>query len=135
MLLRESSKALGESADLAGTVGEGDGGVEHGAALISFAEAATRGDDSLGGTRSQLLDDVGPPAFVEAAATVAAFNGLVRVADATGIPLDQGTARASVELRDQLGLNAYAGALSTPTVAPDSAAGGSSVRDLFVGSK
>ena len=40
-LLRASSQALGEGADLAATVGRGDGGVPHGEELARFAEAAT----------------------------------------------------------------------------------------------
>jgi len=45
---------------------------------------------------------------------VAAFSGLVRVADATGIPLDDGLAAASGDIRSSLGLGTYTGAANSP---------------------
>ena len=113
MLLRASSEAIGEEAKLGATIGRGDSGVPAGDLLVAFAEAATRGSDSLASVRAELREAVGPESFVAAAATVAIFNGLVRVADSTGIPLDDGTRNASVDFRDELGLNNYAGAGNT----------------------
>lgn len=113
MLLRASSEAIGEQADLNGTIGEGDGGVPHGNELREFAEAATRGSTELAATRQALLEAVGPKAFVEAAATVGIFNGLVRIADATGIPLDDRIRAATGEFRAQLGLNEFSGSANT----------------------
>ena len=46
-----------------------------------------------------------------------AFNGLTRVADATGIALDGGTLAATPDLRTELGLNTMAGAKNTVAVA------------------
>jgi hypothetical protein len=113
MLLRASSEAIGAEAKLGATVGRGDSGVPAGDLLVAFAEAATRGSDSLPAVRAEQREVIGPEAFVLAAATVAIFNGLVRVADSTGIPLDDGTRNASVDFRDELGLNGYAGAGNT----------------------
>ena len=113
MLLRASSEEAGQEVDLRATIGEGGGGVPHGELLARFAEAATRGDDDLAAVRADLLEAVGPEAFVEAASTVGIFNGLVRAADSTGIPLDDGTLRDSVDFRSALGLNEYGGARST----------------------
>ena len=59
MLLRESGKAIGEDVKLEGSIGEGDSGVHHGAALIRFAEAATRGSDDLNDVRSALVAAIG----------------------------------------------------------------------------
>ena len=59
MLLRASSKAIGEEAELGGTVGMGDGAVPHGGALIAYAEAATRGSDELAQARDALQAAVG----------------------------------------------------------------------------
>lgn len=127
MLLRASSKAIGGAADVDGAVGRGDGGVPHGASLIRFAEAATRRSSDLEAARSQLIDAIGSEAFVEAAATIGIFNGLVRVADATGIPLDENIRDSSGELRAKLGLNAFGSArntnLETGTTRPQSALG------------
>jgi hypothetical protein len=117
---------------LEGTIGEGDGGVAHGAALIRFAEAATRGSEDLADARAALLQAVGGSGFIEAAATVGVFNGLVRVADSTGIPLDDGTRANTGEFRESLGLNAYGSAANTDlSVSGGEAAAGAGVGELF----
>jgi hypothetical protein len=68
---------------------------------------------------------------LEAAATIAAFNGLVRVADGTGIQLDAGVLADSADFRSELGVDRFAGAAST-TAAPVAVAR-SSVAELFGG--
>ena len=113
MLLRASSEKAGAPAQLAGAIGQGAGGVAHGAELTRFGEAVTRGSDDVDAARAALIDAVGPDGFVEAASIVGICNGLVRTADATGIPLDDGTRATSVDFRAELGLNAYAGAANT----------------------
>jgi len=130
MLLRASSEAIGEEADLKAAVGRGEGGVASAALLAGFADAATRGSDELPGLRDALLAAVGPEAFVQAAATVGIFNGLVRVADSTGIPLDEGTRNASADFRGELGLDDFAGAQSTDPGTSRAAVEGS-VEGLF----
>ncbi|NNE11268.1 MAG: hypothetical protein HKN41_03380, partial [Ilumatobacter sp.] len=65
--------------------------------------------------RHALERRVGADGMFEAAATIAAFNGLVRVADGTGIPLARGLHSYSEADRQRLGLDAYAGAANTPT--------------------
>jgi hypothetical protein len=112
-LLRVSSQAKGEEAELSGAVGEGDGGVPHGGELLRFAEAATRGSEDLVAARAALIEAVGGAAFVLTAATVGIFNGLVRTADSIGIPLDEMTAGSSGAFRDELGLNAFPGRRNT----------------------
>ena len=123
MLLRASSKAIGAGAELDAAVGRGDSGVECGDLMSRFAEAATRGNDDLEALRRELFETLGGERFVEVAATVGIFNGLVRVADAIGIPLDDGTLRASVAFRSELGLDQFAGADNSDlATASDSAA-------------
>ncbi len=131
MLLRESSEAIGEEAKLDAAVGRGDSGIPHGEQLAEFAEAATRGTDRLPALRTELLEVLGAEAFVAVAATVAIFNGLVRVADSTGIPLDDRTRDASIDFRDELGLNSFVGADSTDLAAAKPAAKGGEVSKLF----
>ncbi|MEM9202982.1 MAG: hypothetical protein AAGC53_15070 [Actinomycetota bacterium] len=82
------------------------------AELLAFAEAAVRGEP-LDEVRAALVDAVGGDGAAQASATVAAFSGLVRVADGTGIPIDDGLAAASVAIRDDLGLNDFHGAVNT----------------------
>jgi hypothetical protein len=131
MLLRASSKALGEDAKLDGAVGVGDGAVPHGAALIAYAELATRGGDGLAPARDALRMAVGDEGLVRAAATVGIFNGLVRVADSIGIPLDEGTRAASGSFRERLGLNAFSGASHADLASSEDAPRGARVEDLF----
>ena len=116
-MLRASSEAVGDDASLDATVGVAvvEVGVEHGDALIAFAEAAVNGE-ALDELRVQLVEAVGAAGAGQAAATVAAFSGLVRVADGTGIPIDDGLASASVDIRKDLELFAYNGAANSSGV-------------------
>ena len=54
--------------------------------------------------------------FVDVAATIAAFNVVDRIADATGIPLDEMMRAMSADVRQQLGLVRFASAANTPRV-------------------
>jgi len=87
---------------------EGDGsgvGVPHGSILVEFGEAMLRGD---AGRRARAREAVhaamGAAALVDAAAIVASFNAVVKLADGSGIPLEDFKAQATVGLREELGL-------------------------------
>ena len=87
----------------------GDGNIAHGALLVSFAEAVLDTDDSrLSSVRSQVRSEMGDAALVDAAAIVATFNAIDRVADATGIPIEEAKVAATEDLRAALGINAFA---------------------------
>ena len=109
-MLRESSKAKGENYDLALLTGvKGDGNVPHGALLVSFAEAVLGDDDArLSAIRSEIRGKLGDAALVDAAAIVATFNAIDRVADSTGIPIEDAKAAATADFRAALGINAFA---------------------------
>ncbi|MFM9980477.1 MAG: alkylhydroperoxidase-related (seleno)protein, partial [Burkholderiales bacterium] len=47
---------------------------------------------------------MGPAALVDAAATVASFNAVVKLADGSGIPLEEFKAQGTADLRAELGL-------------------------------
>lgn len=106
------------SVDLEMVTGEeadSDGGVEHGEALAKFAEAiAKREEDSLIETRDALVQEAGPEVMVDAAAVAANFQRMVRIADSTGIPLDDRSLALSAGVRKQLDLGEYASAQHTP---------------------
>ncbi|MDH3679079.1 MAG: hypothetical protein OEV40_03930 [Acidimicrobiia bacterium] len=82
----------------------GDGGVRHGALLSRFAELVHE-RAGLDDTRPEMVDALGEEGLVDAAAICANFNMMVRIADGTGTPLDEGTVAPSAELRDDLGLD------------------------------
>ena len=94
----------------------GDGGVTHGAALVAFTEAVMRGTDAEA-ERHALRALLSPEAFVDVAAVIGSFNVVDRIADATGIPLDEALDAPSVEVRRELGLARFASAANTPGAA------------------
>jgi len=109
-LLRESSKAKGEDYDLTLLIGGGgDGNIAHGRLLVDYADAVL-GDDNaaLARTQGEIRARIGDAALVDAAAIVATFNAIDRVADATGIPIEDGKADSSADLRQSLGIDAFA---------------------------
>jgi hypothetical protein len=109
-LLRESSKAQGEEYDLSVLTGtRGDGNIPHGALLIAFADAVLGTDDRrLAGLQADIRAALGNAALVDAAAVAATFNAIDRVADSTGVPIEDEKAQASADLRATLGINAFA---------------------------
>jgi hypothetical protein len=121
-----SSDAIDTEVDLAAIVDRtfvGDVGVASGRELLAFTNAVEGGaveggEPDLSAARSALADTVGPDALVEAAATIAVFNGLVRVADGTGIQLDRGLDSFSQAERARLGIDAFAGAANTVAGTP-----------------
>lgn len=116
-----SSAAIETEVDLAAIVDRafvGDVGVAAGRELLAFTNAVESGEPDLAAARSALLDVVGGDGLVEAAATIAVFNGLVRVADGTGIQLDPGLDSFSQADRARLGIDAFAGAMNTVAGTP-----------------
>ena len=107
MLLRGSGEHTGDDYDLTAIVAEGvaDGGVAAGAALAAYADAFFRNESEFAATRERLEREVGEEASVDAAAVLAIFNAVVRIADATGIPIEETKARMSADIRDALGLD------------------------------
>ena len=109
-MLRESSNAKGEGYDLNLLTGAGgDGNIPHGALLVSFADAVLGTDDQrLDEVRAAIGSRMGNAALVDAAAIVATFNAIDRVADATGIPIEDNKAESTADIRAALGINAFA---------------------------
>ena len=80
-------------------------GLPYGKILNEFIEAIMDRDKArIAAARTTILETLGEAAMVDAAATIAAFNAYTRMADATGIPLETPKAEATVELRQELGL-------------------------------
>ena len=93
-------------------VGDGppsDGGIPNGARLIRFATAIL-GDDpgELAASRDDLVKAMGGAALTDTAAVAALFNAIDRVADSTGIPLEDVKAEATADFRADIGIDAFA---------------------------
>ena len=100
-----------------GAAAGSDVGVVHGAELLAFPEAVMASDDAeLARRRAALRAVVSPESYVEVAAVIAAFNVVDRVADATGIPLDDMMAAMSADVRAELGLERFASAANSRAV-------------------
>ena len=115
VLLRGSGDYAGVTYDLHSVNGTGvdHSGIPNADRLVEFAEAVIGADNErLVRTRQELQRMLGPAAMVDAAAVVAIFNAVVRIADATGIPLEAYKATLSEDFRDALGINDYPGAQS-----------------------
>ncbi len=89
---------LGEAGD--------DSGIANAGLLIEFAEAAVGADPArLDAARAAVMASMGEAALSDTAAVAALFNAIDRVADATGIPLEDDKAEMTNEMRAQLGID------------------------------
>ena len=70
-------------------------------------------EEQRGRMREKLRATLTPEAFVDACAVVGAFNVVDRIADATGIPLDDFLAATSQDLRGDLDLARFASSANT----------------------
>jgi len=85
-----------------------DARVPQAALLVEFAESLLRGEAvRQRAARETLARALGAAALVDAAAIVASFNAVVKIADGTGIPLEAAKAAATEDLRAALGLEQF----------------------------
>jgi hypothetical protein len=116
MLLRASGETTGETFSVkAVTDGSHESGVPHGAALVRLAEA-TLGDDAaaLSASREEVRQTLGSDGLVDAAAVIATFSKMDRIADGTGIPLDGPMDVLTQGLREEIGIDHFMSARNTP---------------------
>jgi len=91
------------------------GDVAHAKVLMNFAESLARGDEkALEQARTALLKEAGAEVLVDAAAVAGNFQRMVRIADSTGIPLDDRSAAISMDIREELELGRFGTAQHTP---------------------
>ena len=109
MLLRASGERDQAEYDLSAVTDDAlDAGVVHSKWLRALTEQTIRGEwQALGKTRTAASEALGAQQTVDALVVASAFNGITRVADATGIPLDDNTAATTVEMRRQVGLDDF----------------------------
>ncbi len=107
-MLRGSGRHSGRDYRFEGVVeGDGGSGVGHETELLAFADAAVSAGGDLTVARSAFIARIGPEAMIDAAAVIAGFDAITRVADGTGIPLESPKAEASAGWRATLGIDAY----------------------------
>ena len=76
-------------------------------ALLAFADAVIEGRTELDGARDAVVDCLGEAAMVDAAAVIAGFDAITRVADGSGIPLEPEKAEATAGWRSHLGIDDF----------------------------
>jgi len=109
MLLRESGRKSDLDFDLNVVMGaQGAVGVENEKELLLVAEAVFLEDRAELSRVRELAEPVlGAQGLVDAIGVAAAFNGITRIANATGLPLDNSTTENTVELRKATGIDDY----------------------------
>ncbi|MFT7654402.1 MAG: hypothetical protein ACI9UU_003522 [Candidatus Azotimanducaceae bacterium] len=106
MLLRASSQQENREVDLNSVTREDlDSGVEHSEHLRALTEATIQNDWlRLAAVRRDAETAMGHQMTVDALVVASAFNGITRVADATGIPLDESTEDRTTDMRESTGI-------------------------------
>ena len=85
--------------------GAAESGVPEGALLLEFTDAVLSSDDAhLAQVRSRLRSRLGDEQLVDAAGAVASFNAVVKVADGTGLSVDDFRRELADQLRSELKL-------------------------------
>ena len=110
-MLRASSEHNGDLIDLNALTGgaDGDAGIAQGDKLIAFAEAVIADQSSeMEAARTAVQAALGDVALVDAAGIIGMFNGLDRVADSTGAPLEDWKAAETADMRAAIGIDAFA---------------------------
>ena len=79
----------------------------HEAELLAFADVAIDPAGQPETQRAALIATIGQEGMIDAAAVIAGFDAITRVADGSGIPLEPPKAQASAEWRASLGIDAY----------------------------
>ena len=94
--------------------GNTDVGVPHARVLLAFADAAIAGADhtAIAAKRAAVIAAMGQAAMIDAAAVIGGFDGITRIADATGIPLEPAKAEESADWRASLGIDRFVAAKS-----------------------
>ena len=91
------------------TKGAGDevAGVAFGAELIAYADAVVARSTDVPETRDAVHKSMGDAGVVDAAAVIANFQRMVRIADGTGIPIDGPLDVLSADIRHEIGINEF----------------------------
>jgi hypothetical protein len=89
-MLRESINLKDSNFELGSITGgvSDNQDIPHASLLAEYAEIVVARDlDNITSIRETIIQKLGSEAFIDVAATIAGFHGVVRMADATGIPV------------------------------------------------
>ena len=118
MLLRVSGEASGEAVDphaVTDPKAAATSGVADAVVLIAFADALVQGDDAaLVDARRGLIEAMGDEGMVDTAAVASNFERMVRIADATGIPVDSPVNAMTEGMRSDHGIDRFGSSANTP---------------------
>ena len=91
------------------TKGAGDevAGIAFGAELIAYADAVVARSTDVPETRDAVHKSMGDAGVVDAAAVIANFQRMVRIADGTGIAIDGPLDVLSADIRHEIGINEF----------------------------
>ena len=110
MLLRASGQQIDHVYDI-GAIRDTtlDSGVEHGTVILQLTDALIDNRlDDLETLRTNAFRVMSKQTTIDALTVASAFNGITRVADATGIHLDSNTENSTEDIRDMLDINRFA---------------------------
>ena len=109
MLLRESGEQQKLNLALDSITAEAANlGVENEAVLLKIAEAVFKSNpEEMARCRDEAIAIIGARATVDAIGVAAAFNGITKIANATGLPLDESTALSTRALRSDTGIDRF----------------------------
>lgn len=108
MLLRGSGETSKEFYNLSGVLDGGDIGVEDEVVLMAIADAVVAKDTiELANVRRSAVLSFGAEKFIDAIGVASGFNGITKIANATGIPLDIRTEKVTESLRRETGIDDY----------------------------
>lgn len=112
-MLRASAKSVGQPVDAVAAVSGRDveQAVPHGPVLVGFVDAVVDRDrPAADRAREVLAGAAGPAAVADAAAIVANFEMMTRVADSTGARVQAERLESTRTEREQLGVDGFSSA-------------------------
>ena len=110
MLLRASGEFAGKNYDLKAVMSDKGlvNSIPHRKLLIAVVQAVF--DDeikNLDKAGREVRSEMGESAFVDACAIIASFSAVVKIADGTGIPLEDYKEKASRDIRKSLSIDKF----------------------------
>jgi hypothetical protein len=114
-MLSSSASATATPVNLEAVTNPGaDPLIPGGAALAAFVEAVLRQSPTRAAAAAEVTARLGTPALVNAAAVIANFQMMNRVADGTGMPVGRGSRIRNADVIARLGLERFDHSDGTP---------------------